>query len=162
MRKFFLSTFLPWARTSMLEKGESHSKESGRFIGKPEKRQVLGTLRRSGLLGSDIRDGSTKRVSTSCQLTTICLIYLHGTKCSTIAFSGGFMVYSCVWLCRGFSGSNPGNGTKYKTMVCTARVLNLGTVSTTVLWLCPVAHVFPDSLSIFSVPTLCLKDPQSL
>ena len=34
-------------------------------------------------------------------------IYFHGTKCSTIAWPWIFKVESCVWLCHGFSGSNP-------------------------------------------------------
>ena len=53
---------------------------------------------------------STKCNTTICQLNTICLICLHGTKCSTIAWPWGFRVESCLWLLRGFLGPNPTSG----------------------------------------------------
>ena len=46
-------------------------------------------------------------------------------------------VESCVWLSFGFSGSNPVNGTKYNTMVCTVGALFLNIVPNIVLWLSP-------------------------
>ena len=40
----------------------------------------------------------------------ICLICLHGIKCSTFTWPWVFRVRSCVWLCRGFLGLNPASG----------------------------------------------------
>ena len=58
----------------------------------------------------------------------ICLICLNYTKYSTIAWPWVFRVESCVWLCHGFLGLNPGNGAKYNTMVCTIWACILGMV----------------------------------
>ena len=55
---------------------------------------------------------STKCNTTVRQLTPICLICLHCTKCSTFAWPWVFRAQSYVWLCHGFSVSNPGNDAK--------------------------------------------------
>ena len=70
---------------------------------------------------------STKCNTTVRQLTAMCLICLHSTKYSTIAWPWVFRVESCLWLrrilfmvraescvslCRGFSRSNLSNGAK--------------------------------------------------
>ena len=41
---------------------------------------------------------------------TICLICLHGTKCSTITWPWVFREESCIWLCHGVFGLNPASG----------------------------------------------------
>ena len=41
---------------------------------------------------------------------TKCLICLHGTKCSTIAWPWVFRIESCLWLRSRFLGPNPASG----------------------------------------------------
>ena len=53
---------------------------------------------------------STKCNTTVRQQTTICLICLHDTRCSTISCPMVFRVESCLWLHRGFFGPNPASG----------------------------------------------------
>ena len=101
---------------------------------------------------------------------TICLMLAWHQRqypCLAMGFQGWilfmaapwvFRVKSCVWLCCGFSRTNPDDCTKYSTMVCTVWALILGMVPNIVLWFGPapiitlllglVPNVFPDSLFI--------------
>ena len=81
------------------------------------------------------------------QLATLCLICLHSTKSSTIAWPWVFKVESCLWLCQGFLEPNPTPGcvTDFRVESCKRCQMHFRIVR----------------LSILFVPTPFFKDSQT-